>query len=203
MEIIQIADIIGTAVFAISGFLSAANKKFDLFGILFIGAITALGGGTFRDFSIGALPVGWLQNPEYIAIILIAFVVTLLFKKQLMWLKKTLMLFDTIGIATFTIIGLEKAIAFGINPFAATIMGLFTAIIGGVIRDVLCNDIPIVFQKEIYATACLAGAFTYTILIYFNIDINVTTLIAMGTIIGIRLISVYKNLSLPKINIER
>ncbi|TKG95957.1 trimeric intracellular cation channel family protein [Puteibacter caeruleilacunae] len=202
MDFIYLFDLIGTFVFAISGTLSAANKRLDLFGALFIGFVTAIGGGTVRDLMIGVNPITWIQTMDYFYVIMSAVILTFIFKKMVMKLKRTLFLFDTIGIGVFTIIGLEKALGLGIIPAMAVIMGLSTAVVGGVIRDTLCNDVPLIFKKEIYATACIAGALIFLILRSWQVPDPVNQIITIFVIIAIRLLSIRFNLSLPRLTNE-
>jgi len=207
MTLIYILDLIGTFVFAISGTLAASNKKLDLFGGLFTGVITAVGGGTIRDLLIGATPVGWISDLNYLFVITAGVVVTFFLKDYIMRWRKTLFLFDTIGIGVFTLIGLEKALAFQINPLVAVMMGVITAVMGGLLRDTFINDIPLVLRKEIYATACLAGAGLYFLLGLTGLNHQVVMILTVSLIIGIRLLSVKYQLSLPiiheRININR
>ncbi|MRT94270.1 trimeric intracellular cation channel family protein [Ancylomarina sp. 16SWW S1-10-2] len=197
MSIIYFFDLIGTFVFAISGTLSAANKKLDLFGAFFTGFITAIGGGTLRDLILGNFPVAWISDLNYFLVIVLAVLVTFLFKRIIMRLKKTLFLFDTIGIGVFTIIGIEKALALSIHPILAIIMGLFTAVMGGVIRDTLCNDIPLIFRKEIYAIACIFGGLLFLFLKYLHVDPTVNLFVTVISIIVFRLVCIRYKLSLP------
>lgn len=200
--IIYAFDLLGTFAFAISGAIAASNKKFDLFGATFAAFVTAVGGGSIRDLFIGNLPVSWLNDINYLIVILLGVAATFLFNRRILVLRKTLFLFDTIGIGVFTIIGLQKALQFGIHPVMAGIMGLFSAVLGGVIRDTLCNDIPLIFKKEIYATACLLGAAVFFLLIKMNIPEDYTTVITIVIIILIRTLSVRYNWSLPRLKQE-
>lgn len=197
MSILYILDLLGTLVFAISGTMSAANKKLDLFGAYFTGFITAIGGGTLRDVILGNFPVGWITDLNYIIIISIGVAITFLFKDFIMGLKRTLFLFDTIGIGVFTIIGIEKSLALNIHPILAIIMGLFSAVMGGVIRDTLCNDIPLIFRKEIYATACLIGGILFICLGFLGISSSINQFITISCIIAIRIICIRFKISLP------
>lgn len=196
--IIYSLDLLGTVAFAISGALSAANKKFDWFGATFAAFVTAVGGGSVRDLFIGNLPVSWLNDINYLLAIILGVLITYLFKSTVMKWKKTLFLFDTIGLGVFTIIGTEKALIMGIHPAMAGIMGMFSAVLGGVIRDTLCNDIPLIFKQEIYATACLVGALIYLGLNQLGVDESIIIPVSVLVIITIRLISVRLNLSLPR-----
>lgn len=197
MTILYGLDLLGTLVFAISGTLSAANKKLDLFGAYFTGFITAIGGGTLRDVILGNFPVGWISDINYLVVISTGVVLTFLFKKYIMTLKRTLFLFDTIGIGVFTIIGIEKSLSMGIHPFLSIIMGLFSAVMGGVIRDTLCNDIPLIFRKEIYATACLVGGVLFITLNFLGVESSLNQFITIACIIVIRIICIRFKVSLP------
>jgi len=202
MNFIELFDYTGTLVFAISGTLTAANKRLDFFGATVIGFVTAVGGGTLRDMMLGDTPVAWMRTINYFLVILAGVLITILFSKQVMKLRRTLFLFDTIGIAIFTIIGLNKALAFGIHPPLAVIMGITSAVVGGIIRDTLTNELPLIFKKEIYATACIAGALIYLLLNYFNVSEVVNQSITILSIIAIRIVAVRYNISLPRLSIK-
>ncbi|TXF89718.1 trimeric intracellular cation channel family protein [Neolewinella aurantiaca] len=150
-------DYAGTFVFAISGALAGMKQKFDVFGVFILGLTTAIGGGTLRDLLIGSTPVGWMQNTIYVYIVLGAVVFTYLFRNHFRKLRRSMFLFDTIGIALYTILGLKKALSFGLSPEICVMLGVVSATFGGVIRDVLSGTAPLIFRKEIYASACLAG----------------------------------------------
>lgn len=200
MNIIYYFDLIGTFVFAISGVLTASTKKFDVFGASVIAFVTAIGGGTIRDILIGSYPVGWINDLNYLYIIIGAIISSVIFKKYIIKLRKTLFLFDTIGIGVFTIIGVQKSLDLNISPIIAIMMGTISAVFGGVIRDILCNETPLVFRKEIYATPCLVGGTLYLLLSHINIDLGFVTLLTALFIIGIRLVAVKKAWSLPRVN---
>ncbi len=199
MSLFSFLDLFGTLFFAISGTLSAAEKRHDMFGAMFIGFVTAVGGGTTRDLMIGDHPVGWLQSPVYFYMILSGVVITILFQSKLLKLRKTFFLFDTIGIGIFTIIGLEKALAFGISGPYAVMMGLTTAVVGGVIRDTLNNEVPLIFSKELYATACIMGAIMYLILLKFDVSRTLSQFVTIGFIIAIRILAIKYNITLPRL----
>ena len=199
MEIQYISEIIGTGFFAISGALAANDKaQPDWFGASFIGFITAIGGGSLRDILLGSYPLVWVSDINFVYAIIAGVILASIFFKTLIKLRRTFFLFDTLGIALFTIVGTEKAINLGLNPIISAIMGMFSAVMGGVIRDVLTNEIPIIFKKEVYATACLAGAAIYLILDYLGLERNTNFLLSALIIIIIRIIAVKKKLSLPK-----
>lgn len=203
MDIQYIFELTGTCFFAISGAL-AANKKSnpDWFGVTFIGFITAIGGGSIRDMLLGSYPLAWIGNVHFLYAILAGVILASLFYSGLKKLRKTLFIFDTFGIALFTILGTEKALLLDVHPLVAAIMGMFSAIMGGVIRDVLTNQTPILFHREIYATACLAGAFLYLLLDRAGLGRNPSFLISGLLILLIRILAVKYQLSLPKFRRE-
>ena len=156
-QIYLAADILGTVAFAISGVLVAMEKRLDLFGVGIIALVTAIGGGTLRDLLIGNTPVTWTTTPLYMYVILGSVFFAIVFQKRLKYLRKSLFLFDTIGIGLYTMVGIEKGIQTGLEPLISVTLGTITACFGGVLRDILCNEIPVIFRKEIYATACILG----------------------------------------------
>ncbi len=196
MSLLLIIDILGTLSFSISGVLTAVKKRMDPFGIFIIAFVTAVGGGTIRDLLIDA-PVFWMFDLRFIYIIAGASVLAIIFRKKLGYIRKSLFLFDTIGIAFYTIIGVEKGIAAGFPPLICVALGTLSACFGGVIRDILCNEIPIIFRKEIYATACIAGAFAYFGLLYTPLPQDAVVLISGALVILIRVLAVTFKLSLP------
>jgi len=197
MNILYILDIVGTIAFAISGALVAMNKKFDPFGVFIIAFVTAVGGGTLRDVLIGRQPVIWMQNPNYVYAIIAAVLIAVIFRKKIRFLGKSLFLFDTIGLGIFTIIGTEIGINSNFHPLISIALGTMSAAFGGVIRDILCNEIPVIFRKEIYATACIFGAITFIILNKLHLDETVVYCSTTSIVIIIRLVAVKLHLSLP------
>ena len=199
MSIFNILDLLGTASFAVSGALFAINKKMDPFGVFIIAFVTAVGGGTLRDILIDRNPVTWMTNLSYVYTIVIAVIFAILLRKKIGYLSKSLFLFDTIGLGIFTIIGTEIGIQHHLHPIISIALGMITASFGGVIRDILCNEIPVIFRKEIYATACIVGGITYFILIEFPIKSNLVFVIAGTVVIVIRLLAVKFKIALPNI----
>lgn len=198
-----ILEIIGTGFFSISGALAANDKsKPDWFGVTFIGFITSIGGGSVRDILLGSYPLGWVKDVNFIYAIFCGIVLASLFFGVLIKLRRTFFLFDTLGIAMFTILGTEKALAFNIHPVVAAIMGMFSAVMGGVLRDVLTNEIPVIFKKEVYATACLAGALLFIGLDRYSDNRNINIISSMFLIFLLRIIAIKFNLSLPKFRQE-
>ncbi|QTV06354.1 trimeric intracellular cation channel family protein [Faecalibacter bovis] len=199
MQIQYIFELIGTLAFAISGALAGDERqKHDWFGITFIAFITAIGGGTIRDLFLNSYPLVWFKDMNIVYTIFLGIIMSRLFYKKFNQLKLTLMLFDTLGIALFTIVGLEKAQSLGANDFISVVMGMFTAVLGGVLRDTLINKTPTIFVQEIYATACIIGGVIYLILDDLQLDRNINFIISGSVIAVIRIIAVKFNLSLPK-----
>ena len=196
---IQTIDILGTIAFAISGVLVAMNKRMDPFGVFIIAFVTAVGGGTLRDVLIGATPVFWMTNMIFIYVIASAAIVAVVFRNKLKHLRRSLFLFDTIGIGLYTVIGIEKGLNADLHPIICIALGTMSACFGGVIRDILCNDIPVIFRKEVYATACIIGGITYFIIDQFSNDQNLIFIIAGTVVIAIRLLAVIFKISLPSI----
>ena len=200
---IYLWDLIGTFVFGISGVLVGLERKMDVFGMFILAFVTGVGGGTVRDVlirttTLDPVPVFWMKNLMYVLMIVASVVITLPFKKKFVghW-SYWLMVFDTIGLGVFTIIGLEKTLRFELSPVIAILLGAMTGSFGGVIRDILANKLPAVFHKEIYATACVAGG-----IFYFLIDglmgHNTVVFITILVVIAVRLLSVKYKWELPK-----
>jgi uncharacterized membrane protein YeiH len=190
MTWVYAVDLIGTSVFAISGVLTAMQKKFDLIGTLVIGFVTAIGGGTLRDMMIGRTPVGWLTDRNYIIVIVAAYVIAYVFRERILVLRKGLFLFDTIGIGLFTVLGIQVSLSKGLLPEVCLMMGVISACFGGVIRDVLTNVVPLIFRKEIYATACILGGIVYLLGSILTPYDTISTIAAMATVMIIRLLAV-------------
>ena len=195
----QTIDILGTVAFAISGVLVAMEKRLDLFGVLIIAFVTAIGGGTLRDLLIGNTPVAWMRDLTYVIIIFISVVVAIIFVNQLKYLRKSLFLFDTIGIGLYTMVGVEKGLEAELLPIMCIFLGTMTACFGGVIRDILCNEIPVIFRKEIYATACILGGGSYFILVSMSLRESYAYVAAILIVISLRLLAVRFGISLPNI----
>ncbi|GAA3514145.1 trimeric intracellular cation channel family protein [Aquimarina addita] len=178
------------------------NKKFDVFGIFIIAFVTAIGGGTLRDILIGNTPVSWMQHTMSIYLIGVITSLSIIFRNKLNYLKKSLFLFDTIGLGIFTITGVEAGIQAGLLPIISIALGTMTGCFGGVIRDILCTEIPVVFRKEIYATASIAGGVCFMTLHTLTIPITIIYVSTIALIIVIRLIVVKYKISLPYFDIQ-
>ncbi len=197
INFLQIIDILGTFSFAVSGAFFAMEKKLDPFGVLIIAFVTAIGGGTLRDVMIGNLPVGWLRDPTATTVIFVTAIGTMFYGQ---WLKKittTLFLFDALGLGLFTIIGIEKAMQLHFSIGVCIALGTITASFGGVIRDVLLNNVPLVFRKEIYALASIIGGLFYFLLTRSSLDNDLAKIICILLIFSIRLLAVRYKWSLP------
>jgi uncharacterized membrane protein YeiH len=197
MRFIEVIDLLGTVAFAISGAMAAFNKKLDPFGVVIIAFVTAAGGGTLRDILIGVKPVSWMLNMRLVYTILICVVISFIFRKHLIKLSKTLFLFDAIGIGLYTVVGLELGLVAKLHPVICITLGCITACFGGVLRDILVNEIPVIFRKNIYATACLLGGGVYFILREFGLSDGIVFPIAAVTVIAIRILAVVFKISLP------
>lgn len=195
----QIIDILGVIAFAISGVSVAMKKRMDVFGLLIIAFVTSIGGGTVRDVLIGQTPVAWMTNMTYVYVILAATVFTIIFQNKINYLRMSLFLFDTIGIGLYTVVGVEKGLNAGLHPIICIALGTMTACFGGILRDILCNEIPVIFRKEIYATACIAGGVVYFVLRKLPIDSEFIFIIAGAVVITIRLVAVRFEISLPSV----
>ncbi len=191
-----ILDIFGTAVFAITGSLIGKQKKMDIFGVIVIALVTALGGGTLRDILLGHLPVFWISQPEVIVICVISAIFTFFASGTIPFPRRTLLLADTIGLATFSVIGAQTAIAY--HPIIAIIMGAMTGTAGGMIRDLLSDEIPVVLRRDIYATAAMSGAGVFVLLHHSQVDNNLALFLGASITFLVRLLALRRRWNLPK-----
>lgn len=192
----EVLDFIGTFAFAISGIRLASAKQFDLFGAYVVGVVTAIGGGTLRDLMLGVTPI-WMTNPMYLICSGIALVWVIIFGKHLIHQQNTFFIFDTIGLALFTVVGVEKALALDFPLWVAIIMGTITGAAGGVFRDVFINEIPLIFRKEIYALACIIGGLIYGLCDWTGMDVMVTQIVSGLSVFLVRILAVKYHLCLP------
>jgi len=196
---LYIIDILGTFSFAVSGAFLAMQKKLDPFGVLVLAFVTAIGGGTLRDIMIGNLPVGWLRNETATIVIFSSAIATMFFGRFLKQMTTTLFLFDALGLGLFTIVGIELAAEKQFSVGVCIALGTITACFGGVIRDVVLNEVPLLFRKEIYAMACIAGGLIYFLFRQINIDESLAKIICIVVIFVVRVLAVRYKLSLPRI----
>ncbi len=201
-QLFYLSDLFGVAVFAITGALMAGRKSMDLFGVLVIAIVTALGGGTLRDLILDNHPVSWIRNDLYIVVASLSAIGTVIWVRLTQPIhEKGLLLADAFGLAVFTVIGTEVAMRQGVPHSTAVIMGVMTGVAGGVMRDVICNEIPLIFRKEIYATACIFGSVVFIVLRELDVTHWLATGIAMLAVLGARLAALRWHLSLPQFHL--
>lgn len=195
-------EIFGTIIFAISGAISAVKREFDLTGVVLIACVVGNGGGTIRDILIGA-PVFWLTQWTYIIVSMVAGGLTFLLMRYVHLARRFILYSDALGLGVFAVVGTEKALIYGYNPFIAVIMGLITCIAGGLIRDTLCNQKPLVLCEEVYALAATAGAIVF-VLLPISWRINFFAYIGCALLVFIiRMLAVKYNWHLPVIRSEK
>ena len=193
---IDIIEILGTAAFAISGIRLAAAKRFDWFGAYVVGLVTAIGGGTLRDVLLD-LPVFWMKSSVYLVVTFISLVAVIVFRQALVKGMRTLFIFDAIGLALFVVVGVQRTTEAGLPMWVAIVMGTITGSFGGIIRDILINEQPLFFRKDIYATACLAGGVVYWLLNMLHINDIVPQIACAVAVIGLRVAAVHYGWALP------
>lgn len=196
-NLIYLLDLLGTFAFAISGAMAASRKRVDLFGAIFAGLISAVGGGTIRDVLIGSFPVMWIRNLTYIYAGLVGAAATFFLPRFFFKWKNTVLFFDSIGLGVFTIIGLTKTMSFGYHQVVGILMGVVTGVMGGIMRDAFVGNTPMLLRREIYAVASLIGAILFTFLDYMGMDEEWNQILIILFIIVFRWISVKRNWSLP------
>ena len=196
-----VIEFIGTFAFALSGIRLASAKQFDVFGAWIVGMSTAIGGGTIRDLMLGVNPF-WMTNSIYFICCALAVLWVKAYGKYLIRQKNTLFIFDTIGLALFNVIGIEKTLNMGFPYWTAITMGTITGAAGGVIRDVFINEVPLVFRKEIYALACVAGGLIYMLCNRLGMSVEVNALLSSFTVILIRVLAVKYHWILPRLKGE-
>ncbi|MDE6269694.1 MAG: trimeric intracellular cation channel family protein [Muribaculaceae bacterium] len=194
-------EILGTAAFAISGIRLAAAKRFDWFGAYVVGLVTAIGGGTLRDVLLD-LPVFWMLSSVYLVVTFVSLVAVIIFRQALVRGMRTLFLFDAIGLALFVVVGIQRTLAAGLPMWVAIVMGTITGSFGGIIRDILINEQPLFFRKDIYATACLAAGIVYWLLSIPQWSSMVPQIACAVTVIGLRILAVHYGWSLPILKVD-
>lgn len=198
MTVLYALDLIGTAAFAASGAWVAVRRRMDLFGVLVLGLVTAVGGGTLRDLLVGAVPPFSLQDETYLYVALAAALAVFVCRDRFQALERPLLVLDAVGLGTFVVIGTTKALDFQLGFLGAALMGVMTCTAGGVIRDVLANQVPLILRKEVYASACLAGSILLVTLEQFGVARPTAALSGAATVIAIRLLAIHFNWSLPR-----
>ena len=198
-------NILGICVAATTGAIAAGRKKMDFFGVMVVACITALGGGTVRDVLLDTYPVSWVNHPEYLlytsaCALGTIFIAHVLITRRIMTL---FLILDALGLSSFVIFGTEKALAMGLSPSIAVVSGMLSGISGGVLRDIICNDIPLVLQKELYAMIALGGAVLFIVLDHFHVAYQVNMLITVATIFGTRLGVIFFPVEMPKFDFAK
>ncbi len=199
LTFVNIIDYIGTFAFAISGIRLASEKNFDLFGAFIVGMATACGGGTLRDIMLGMNPF-WMTQWVYLAITGFAILLYIPFHKFINKIGTTMFLFDSIGLALFTVVGFQKTTDAGFSFWTANIMGVMTGAAGGVIRDILINEEPLIFRRDIYALACVVGGIVYTAVLLFGLSIITAQIACAVSVIVMRVGAITYHWQLPILN---
>lgn len=189
--------ILGICVEAITGALAAGRKKMDFFGVMLIACIAALGGGTVRDALFNTYPLTWVTHPEFLLYTSLSAFLTIFIARSLNKIMRIFLILDALGLSTFVIIGTLKALNHGLSPSIAVISGMITGICGGMLRDVLCNDIPLVLRKELYAVIALAGALLFITLDYFHVAENINIMVTLISMFTARLLAIFFHIQIP------
>jgi len=201
-ELLYWLDFFGIVVFALSGALMAGRYKLDPFGVVVLASVTAIGGGTIRDVILQT-PVFWVVSPYYLYIILVTALLTIVIVREPKRIpKRFLLIADAFGLALFAVLGTEKALSLGVPVSVAVVMGTITGVAGGMIRDVLCNVIPMILRKEIYALAAMLGGSLFAVFIWLGFAETVATILAVLGALTLRLAAIYWQVSLPAFHIE-
>lgn len=202
IDILYILDLFGVAVFAISGALAAGRKSLDLLGVVIIAVVTAVGGGTTRDLLLDRHPIFWIADPIYLLVIIIASLFTIWYTQYNEPPEKALLIADALGLAVFTVLGAQITQEVVSNSVIIVIMAAITGTVGGLIRDVLSNEIPLIMRRDIYATAALAGATVYLLLQLGTLAPTVNIILGMFIVIGLRLAAIQWDLHLPRFKLK-
>jgi len=192
----EIISLAGTFVFGVSGTLVASKRKLDLFGVAFVAAVSSLGGGTVRDILIGHYPLSWVQDYRLIVAVILAVICTLLVYRHLQKISKTIFVIDSIGIGLFTIVGTQYCIDLGLSTFISVVFGVLSVILGGLMRDVLCNEIPMILREEYNASVAAIGAAVYVLFYHLHFTGWLPTLICITLIAAMRILSKRVNIDL-------
>ncbi len=197
MRFLDLIEILGVMSFAFSGALAAMQKKLDVFGVLVLTFVTAIGGGTVRDLIIGSLPVAWLLDLQVVFTLAVSFFIAIFFSRYIRRMRHTMFWLDTVGLALFCVVAIDKGIHYHLHPIICIALGTITGCFGGIIRDVLLNEIPYVFRKDVYASACIAGGLVYFMVFNITDSANLSSIISGIIIILIRIGAYYRNWRMP------
>lgn len=201
MLLLTLLDYLGTFAFAVSGALKAARRGMDLFGLTVLAVVTAIGGGTIRDVMLGHQPF-WFRDANYILLSLLAVIIVFAMYRVVAKGEMVLLWFDAVGLGAFTVIGASRALEAGLGLVGTVVLATLTGIGGGVIRDVLAMDTPVVLRKELYASAAIAGAILYWLMDRYGVPYGVSAPVVMVAVMAIRLVSLYYGVGLPKLREE-
>lgn len=203
LMLLQCLFIMGICVEAVTGAIAAGRKKMDFFGVMLIACIAGMGGGTVRDILFNTPPPNWVIHPEYLLYICACAFITIFIAKPLTKIIKIFLILDALGLSAFVILGTQKILAIGLSPSVAIISGMITGISGGMLRDILCNDIPLVLRKELYAMIALGGALLFIVLAHFHVADHLNILITLMTIFFSRLLAIFFHIEMPKFDYSR
>lgn len=199
MTLLYALDLVGTAAFAASGAWAGVRRKMDLLGVLVLGVVTATGGGTLRDMLLGDLPPFSFKDETYLYLSLGVSLAVFVWHRHFEVLRNPLLYFDAVGLGTFVVIGVGKALALHAGYLVAVMMGVMTATAGGVVRDILSGQVPLILQREVYASACIVGGVLMVALHNSTLPPSVTAVLAALTTIVLRLLAIRHNWELPRV----
>ena len=199
--LLYLLDMVGVIACAIAGTLLAQHKGFDISGCILVSMVNAIGGGTLRDMVLDRHPIFWMTDINYVIIITVTSIILQMFFHLYHKIDNALKLFDAIGLAAFSVIGFKVALTQDVSPVIAIMMGVWTAIIGGMLRDIICNEIPLVLQREIYITASISGSVTYLILQHFGVNAGINEFIMLIIIFAVRMLALKFDWHLPSIRL--
>ncbi|MGP5311495.1 trimeric intracellular cation channel family protein [Psychrobacter faecalis] len=199
--LLYLLDMVGVVACAIAGTLLAQHKGFDIAGCILVSMVNAIGGGTLRDMALDRHPLFWMTDLNYVIVITITSLILQIFFHLYHKIDKALKFFDAIGLAAFSVIGFKVALAQDMSPVIAVMMGVWTAIIGGLLRDIICNEIPLLLQREIYITASIAGSLSYLALDYWGVDAVTNEFMMLFIIFAVRMLALKFDWHLPSIRL--
>lgn len=197
MTLLHTIYLVAIAAEAASGALMGMRRRMDIFGLCVVGTVTALGGGTVRDLILGHYPLGWVAHPEYLAFTVGAALVAALLARRLHRLRTAFLWLDALGLVAFTVIGCDIAASTGAGVVVVILMGMATGVFGGLLRDILCNQVPLVLQRDLYATVSLATGMLYVGLKHAGVDAGLASTAAIGAGFSLRLLALRCGLALP------